>query len=98
CGLQSCANELVVAAALGRGVKRVVATHWTEELGLAQGIWVLDCEDLGPFIVASDLEGNCLFERENEKIADRISALYDGTRPATLKRYGETDDKTDEVI
>jgi len=85
-------------ALLGRGVKRVVATHWTEELGLAQGIWVLDCEDLGPFIVASDLEGNCLFERENEKIADRISALYDGTRPATLKRYGETDDKTDEVI
>ncbi len=85
-------------ALLGRGVKRVVATHWTDELGLAQGIWILDCEDLGPFLVASDLEGNCLFERENAKIADRITALYDGTRPATLKRYGETDNKTDEVI
>ena len=25
-------------------------------------------------------------------------ALYKGTRPATLRRFGETDDKTDEVI
>jgi thioredoxin reductase len=24
--------------------------------------------------------------------------LYSGTRPATLRRYGETDDKTEEVI
>jgi len=85
-------------ALLGRGVKRVVTTHWTDELGLAQGIWVLDVENFGPFIVASDLDGNCLFERENAKTAGRIEALYEGSKPATLRRYGETDDKTDEVI
>jgi L(+)-tartrate dehydratase beta subunit len=48
--------------------------------------------------VASDLEGNCLFERENAKIAKNLAQVYEGTRPATLKRYGETDDRSDEVI
>jgi L(+)-tartrate dehydratase beta subunit len=85
-------------ALLGRGIKRVVATHWIEELGLAQGIWVLEVEDFGPFLVDSDLVGNSLFERENAKIAPNIGKLYAGTKPATMRRYGETDDKTDEVI
>ena len=39
-----------------------------------------------------------LFERENAKIAPGLAKLYEGTRPATLRRYGETDDKTEEVI
>ena len=85
-------------ALLGRGIKNVVAAHWVDELGLAQGMWVLDVENFGPFLVDSDFAGNSLFERENEKIAANIDRLYEGTRPATLRRYGETDDKTDEVI
>ncbi len=85
-------------ALLGRGIERVVAAHWADELGLAQAIWVLDCKKFGPFLVESDLEGNSLFERENEKIAGTIDKLYEGTRPATLRRFGETDNKTDEVI
>ena len=85
-------------ALLGRGIKRVVTAHWVEELGLAQAIWVLDVERFGPFLVESDLAGNSLFERENAKIDPGIAKLYEGTRPATLRRYGETDDKTDEVI
>jgi L(+)-tartrate dehydratase beta subunit len=85
-------------ALLGRGIKRVLATHWTEELGLAQGIWVLEVKDFGPFIADSDLDGNSLFERENAKIAPNIAKLYAGSKPAIMRRYGETDDKTDEVI
>jgi L(+)-tartrate dehydratase beta subunit len=85
-------------ALLGRGIKNVVSVHWMEELGLAQAVWVLDVAKFGPFIVESDLDGNSLFERENAKIAPGIEALYEGTRPATLRRYGETDDKTAEVI
>jgi L(+)-tartrate dehydratase beta subunit len=85
-------------ALLGRGIKRVAGTYWIEELGLAQGIWVLDVENFGPFIADSDLAGNSLFERENAKIASGLDKLYVGTRPATLRRFGETDDKTDEVI
>ena len=85
-------------ALLGRGIRRVVATYWTEELGLAQGIWVLEVDKLGPFLVDSDLAGNSLFERENARIAPGIARLYAGTSPPTLRRYGETDDKSDELI
>jgi len=85
-------------ALLGRGIENVEAVHWNEELGLAQAMWVIRCKKMGPFIVASDLDGNCLFERENAKISANIERAYEGTKPATLKRFGETDDKNDELI
>jgi L(+)-tartrate dehydratase beta subunit len=85
-------------ALLGRGIKRVVATHWVEELGFAQALWVLDVENFGPFLVESDFAGASLFARENAKIAPNIEKLYAGTKPATMRRSGETDDKTDEII
>ena len=85
-------------ALLGRGIEKVVAAHWVKELGLAQAVWVLDVKRFGPFLVESDLEGNSLFERENAKIAGNIAKLYEGTKPPTLARFGETDDKTDELI
>lgn len=85
-------------ALLGRGIERVEAVHWNEELGLAQAMWVIRCNKMGPFIVASDLNGDCLFERENAKIAKNVAKVYEGTTPAVLKRYGETNDPTDEVI
>ena len=56
-------------ALLGRGVKSVKEVHWHEELGIAQAMWVIDCEKMGPFIVESDKNGNSLFERETAKIS-----------------------------
>ena len=85
-------------ALLGRGIRKVVAAHWLEEVGIAQAIWVLDVERFGPFLAESDLAGNSLFERENAKIAPGLDKLYAGTRPATLRRFGETDDKSEEMI
>lgn len=85
-------------ALLGRGIENVEAVHWNEELGLAQAMWVIKCNKMGPFIVASDNNGDCLFERENAKIAENIERVYEGTKPAVLKRYGETDDRSDELI
>jgi len=85
-------------ALLGRGVDKVEAVHWNQELGLAQAMWVIQCRKMGPFIAASDLEGNCLFERENEKISQNLARVYEGTKPAVLKRFGETDDRSDELI
>ena len=85
-------------ALLGRGMERVEAVHWQDELGLAQAMWVFRARRMGPFIVASDLSGNCLFERENERINRNLGRVYQGLRPAVLKRLGETDDRTDEMI
>ena len=85
-------------ALLGRGVEKVSGVYWHSELGLAQAMWVIDVKQMGPFMVESDLRGNSLFERENRKIAEGIGKLYEGTKPATLKRYGETDNRSDELI
>jgi L(+)-tartrate dehydratase beta subunit len=53
---------------------------------------------MGPFLVASDMDGNCLFERENARIAQNLDRVYEGTKPAVMKRFGETDDRSDELI
>jgi L(+)-tartrate dehydratase beta subunit len=85
-------------ALLGRGIKHVAGVHWLEELGLAQAVWVLDVENFGPFLVESDLEGASLFERENAKIDAGLDKLYEGMRLPSMRRLGDADDKTQEVI
>ncbi len=85
-------------ALLGRGIKRIVDAHWLEELGIAQAMWVLDVEKFGPFLVDSDLNGNSLFDQQNTLINAGIDKLYEGLRPPALRRYGEEQDKTHEVI
>ena len=85
-------------ALLGRGVENVEAVHWHEELGLAQAMWVIRARRMGPFIVASDMDGNCLFERENARISEGLAKVYEGTKPPVMKRFGETDDRSDELI
>jgi L(+)-tartrate dehydratase beta subunit len=85
-------------ALLGRGIKGARGIHWRKELGLAQAMWVIEAENMGPFIVESDLEGNSLFERENAKVSANLERVYAGTKPAVLKRFGETDDRSEELI
>lgn len=85
-------------ALLGRGIKRVRAVHWLEELGIAQAMWVFEVERFGPLLVEGDAAGNSLFERNNETINAGIAALYEGLKPPSLARFGETDDRTDELI
>ena len=80
------------------GVKGVKAVHWLEELGIAQAVWVLEIENMGPFIVESDLEGNSLFERSNQAINENLAELYEGLPEPVLRRYGETTDRRDEVL
>jgi L(+)-tartrate dehydratase beta subunit len=84
-------------ALLGRGIKRVLATHWTQELGLAQAIWVLEVDNFGPFIADSDLAGNSLFERENAKIARHRETLcrQQTAHHASLRRDRRQDRRSD---
>jgi len=85
-------------ALLGRGIKRVVDVVWVEELGNAQAMWVFEVENFGPFLVESDLEGNSLFELHGNQINTNIEALYRGLKAPALSRFGETDDRKDELI
>ncbi len=85
-------------ALLGRGIKRVRDVFWLEELGIAQALWVFEVENFGPLLVESDAAGNSLFESHNRKLAARIEALYEGLKEPALRRFGETDDRKDELI
>ena len=85
-------------ALLGRGIKRVVDVFWVEELGNAQALWVFEVENFGPFLVESDLDGNSLFAQQGEQINANIEALYRGLKAPALSRFGETDDRKDELV
>ena len=85
-------------ALLGRGIKGVRVVHWLEELGNAQAMWVFDVEDFGPFIVESDLQGNSLFEQQGRLINANLEEMYAGLKAPALARYGETNDRKDELI
>ncbi len=85
-------------ALLGRGVKSVRDVHWLDDLGIAQAMWMFEVEKFGPFIVDSDLDGNSLFAAQGELVNQNIESLYDGLKKPTLHRYGETDDRTDELM
>lgn len=85
-------------ALLGRGVKGVRDVLWLDELGLAQAMWFFDVEKFGPFIVDSDLDGNSLFSQQGELINQNIEKLYAGLKQPALHRYGETNDRKDELL
>ena len=85
-------------ALLGRGIKGVRDAFWMDELGIAQAMWLFEVENFGPFIVDSDLAGNSLFAQHGEQVNAGLEKLYEGLKPPALHRYGETGDRTDEVM
>lgn len=85
-------------ALLGRGVERVRAVHWLDELSIAQALWMFQVRNFGPFIVDSDLGGNSLFAQQGDIVNERLARLYEGLKPPALHRFGETDDRRDEVM
>ena len=85
-------------ALLGRGIKDVEAVHWFDELGIAQAMWLFNVENFGPFLVESDLQGRSLFAQQGKTINKHLDALYEGLKEPALHRYGETKNRTDELI
>ena len=85
-------------ALLGRGIRRVRDVYWLDELGIAQALWVFEVARFGPFLVDSDLEGNSLFEEQGRLVNENLERVYAGLRPPALRRYGETDDREEELI
>ena len=87
-----------MGAAYGRGIRRVLDVHWLRELGIAQALWVLEVERLGPFLVEGDAEGRSLFALANREINLRIAEVYKTLPPPALSRFGEVLSRTDEVV
>ena len=85
-------------ALLGRGIKAVRDVFWLDELGIAQAMWVFEVEDFGPLLVDSDLQGNSLFEQQTRQINAGLGQVYAGLKRPALGRFGETDDRSDELV
>ena len=62
----------VVAA---RGIERVTAVHWLEELGMPEALWVLEAKDFGPMTVGIDAHGNSIFERVDAQVKDNVGRI-----------------------
>jgi L(+)-tartrate dehydratase beta subunit len=87
-----------LGAAYGRCITGVLDVHWLRDLGIAQALWVLQVERLGPFLVEGDRRGRSLFALANREINRRLDEVYAGLPPYALGRFGETTARTDEVV
>lgn len=87
-----------MGAAYGRCITRVIDVHWLKELGIAQALWVLEVEKIGPFLVEGDSEGRSLFALANREINARLDEVYKNLPPPALSRFGEVVSRKDEVV
>jgi L(+)-tartrate dehydratase beta subunit len=87
-----------LGATYGRCIKRVLDVHWREELGVAQALWVLEVDRLGPFLVEGDAQGRSLFALANREIDARLDEVYRNLPPPVLSRFGEVTSRKDEVV
>jgi L(+)-tartrate dehydratase beta subunit len=87
-----------LGAMYGRTIKRVLDVHWLTELGIAQALWVLEVDRIGPFLVEGDAEGRSLFALANHEVNLRIDDVYKTLPPPALSRFGEVLSRKDEVV
>jgi L(+)-tartrate dehydratase beta subunit len=87
-----------MGAAYGQCIRRVLDVHWLAELGIAQALWVLEVERLGPFLVEGDSAGRSLFELANREINLRLEEVYASLPEFAMARFGETIARTDDVV
>lgn len=87
-----------LGAIYGQGIRRVRDVIWKDELGLAQAVWVLEVENLGPFLVECDVQGRSLFGLANAEVNETFGKLYEGLPQPALKRLGEVIVPTEEML
>jgi L(+)-tartrate dehydratase beta subunit len=87
-----------LGATYGRSIKRVVEVHWLRELGIAQALWVLEVERLGPFLVEGDRAGRSLFALANREINVRLREVYRSLPAFAMGRFGEQASCEEEIV
>jgi L(+)-tartrate dehydratase beta subunit len=87
-----------MGAKYGRGIKRVTDVFWRRELGLAQAMWVFEVEQMGPFIVECDVNGNSLQSLAKKETDESLITLLQQFPSPALKRHGEVDASSCEVV
>jgi L(+)-tartrate dehydratase beta subunit len=87
-----------LGAMYGRAIRRVAEVHWLRELGIAQALWVLEVDRIGPFLVEGDARGRSLFALANREINLRLREAYAGLAPYAMSRFGEVGSCEQEIV
>jgi tartrate/fumarate subfamily iron-sulfur-dependent hydro-lyase beta chain len=87
-----------IGAIYGRAVTGVRDVYWKEQLGLSEAMWLLEVEDLGPFLVDGDAEGRSYAAEHAAEVDSPVLEVYRSLPELILKRLGEVTDPTAELI
>ncbi len=60
------------AVSYAEGLSRVTGRDWAD-LGMPEALWHFQTRALGPLVVAIDAEGNSLYDRVREKVAENMA-------------------------
>jgi L(+)-tartrate dehydratase alpha subunit len=87
-----------IGAIYGKAVKGVKDVYWKDKLGMSEGMWLLEVEELGPLLVDGDSEGNSYVADHAEEVNAPLLEIYKELPELILKRFGEVSDPTQELI
>jgi L(+)-tartrate dehydratase alpha subunit len=87
-----------IGAIYGKAVKGVKDVYWKDKLGMSEGMWLLEVEELGPLLVDGDSEGNSYVADHAEEVNAPLLEIYKELPELILKRFGEVTDPTQELI
>jgi L(+)-tartrate dehydratase alpha subunit len=87
-----------IGAIYGRAVKGVRDIYWKDLLGMSEGMWLLEVEDLGPLLVDGDTLGNSYVSDHADEVNAPLLEIYKELPEPILKRFGEVTDPTQELI
>jgi L(+)-tartrate dehydratase alpha subunit len=87
-----------IGAIYGKEVTGVRDVFWKDHLGMSEAMWLLDVKELGPLLVDGDTEGNSYVAEHAEEVNAPLRAIYRDLPELILKRFGEVQDPTEELI
>ena len=64
----------------------------------SEAMWLLEVEELGPLLVDGDSEGNSYVAEHADEVNAPLLEIYKELPELILKRFGEVNDPTQELI
>jgi L(+)-tartrate dehydratase beta subunit len=87
-----------IGAIYGKAVKGVRDIYWKDLLGMSEGMWLLEIDELGPLLVDGDTLGNSYVAEHADEVNAPLLEIYKDLPEPILKRFGEVTDPTQELI
>lgn len=87
-----------IGAIYGKEITGVKDVFWKDHLGMSEAMWLLDVSELGPLLVDGDTLGNSYVSQHAGEVNAPLLEIYKELPELILKRFGEVNDPTEELI